>query len=190
MKKEIMPMKEAIYNIINDMVEYLDVSQMKRLHEVLIKRLTESQKEEVKIIDNCEYMNMFLAAKKIEGCSKRTLQFYRVTIEKMLSMVEIPLQKMTTEVLRKYLADYQNLNNCSKVTIDNIRRNLSSFFSWLEEEDYILKSPMRRIHKIKTGTIVKEIISDESMEKLRDHCKEARDLAMIDLLFSTGIRVG
>ena len=105
MKKEIMPMKEAIYNIINDMVEYLDVSQMKRLHEVLIKRLTESQKEEVKIIDNCEYMNMFLAAKKIEGCSKRTLQFYRVTIEKMLSMVEIPLQKMTTEVLRKYLAD-------------------------------------------------------------------------------------
>ena len=183
-------MKEAIYNIINDMVEYLDVSQMKRLHEVLIKRLTESQKEEVKIIDNCEYMNMFLAAKKIEGCSKRTLQFYRVTIEKMLSMVEIPLQKMTTEVLRKYLADYQNLNNCSKVTIDNIRRNLSSFFSWLEEEDYILKSPMRRIHKIKTGTIVKEIISDESMEKLRDHCKEARDLAMIDLLFSTGIRVG
>lgn len=190
MKKGIMPMKEAIYNIINDMVEYLDVSQMKRLHEVLIKRLTESQKEEVKIIDNCEYMNMFLAAKKIEGCSKRTLQFYRVTIEKMLSMVEIPLQKMTTEVLRKYLADYQNLNNCSKVTIDNIRRNLSSFFSWLEEEDYILKSPMRRIHKIKTGTIVKEIISDESMEKLRDHCKEARDLAMIDLLFSTGIRVG
>ena len=190
MKKEIMPMKEAIYNIINDMVEYLDVSQMKRLHEVLIKRLTESQKEEVKIIDNCEYMNMFLAAKKIEGCSKRTLQFYRVTIEKMLSMVEIPLQKMTTEVLRKYLADYQNLNNCSKVTIDNIRRNLSSFFSWLEEEDYILKSPMRRIHKIKTGTIVKEIISDESMEKLRDHCKKARDLAMIDLLFSTGILVG
>ena len=76
------------------------------------------------------------------------------------------------------------------MTIDNIRRNLSSFFSWLEEEDYILKSPMRRIHKIKTGTIVKEIISDESMEKLRDHCKEARDLAMIDLLFSTGIRVG
>ena len=89
-----------------------------------------------------------------------------------------------------YLANYQKRNNCSNVTVDNVRRNISSFFSWLEEEDHILKSPVKRIHKIKTKTVVKEVISDESIEILRDNCKEKRDLAIIDLLFSTGMRVG
>ena len=97
---------------------------------------------------------------------------------------------MTTEDIRSYLADYQKINNCSKVTVDNIRRNISSFFTWLEEEDYILKSPMRRIHKIKTKTAVKEVISDEMIEKMRDNCAEVRDLAIVDLLYSTGMRVG
>ena len=112
------------------------------------------------------------------------------TIEQLLKDITEPLRRMTTEILREYLVRYQKKNNCSKVTVDNVRRNLSSFFSWLEEEDYILKSPMRRIHKIRTKTVVKETISDESIEILRDGCTEKRDLAMIDLLFSTGMRVG
>ena len=107
-----------------------------------------------------------------------------------MQTVDTPLRKMTTEEIRRYLVEYQKINNCGKVTIDNVRRNISSFFSWLEEEDYILKSPMRRIHKIKTKQPVKETISDEAIERLRDNCKCARDLAMIDLLYSTGIRVG
>ncbi len=115
---------------------------------------------------------MFLDAKKIEGCSERTLQYYRVTVEHLLSQMGNSVRKVTTEEIRTYLADYQKNSNCSNVTIDNIRRNISSFFSWLEEEDYILKSPMRRIHKIKTKTVVKNTISDESIEKLRDHCTE------------------
>ena len=108
----------------------------------------------------------------------------------MLKRITIPLRQIATEDIRQYLIDYQKINNCGKVTIDNIRRNLSSFFSWLEEEDHILKSPVKRIHKIKTKTVVKEVISDESIEILRDNCKEKRDLAIIDLLFSTGMRVG
>ena len=108
----------------------------------------------------------------------------------MLQKIETPVRKISTEEIRKYLVDYQKINDCSKVTVDNVRRNISSFFSWLEEEDYILKSPMRRIHKIKTKQPVKEIISDEAIELLRDHCQCPRDLAMIDLLYSTGIRVG
>ncbi len=111
-------------------------------------------------------------------------------MERLLQTVDTPLRKMTTEEIRRYLVEYQKINNYGKVTIDNVRRNISSFFSWLEEEDYILKSPMRRIHKIKTKQPVKETISDEAIERLRDNCKCVRDLAMIDLLYSTGIRVG
>ena len=162
---------------------------MKRLQEVLLKRMEETE-EEVESIENITYMEMFLAAKRIEGCSERTILYYKSSIENLLRCVELPLRKMTTDVLRKYLSDYQARNNCGKVTVDNVRRNLSSFFSWLEEEDHIIKSPIRRIHKVKTGTTVKEVISDENIERLRDHCQEMRDLAMIDLLFSTGMRVG
>ena len=107
-----------------------------------------------------------------------------------MAQIKTSVRKITTEEIRLYLAEYQRRNNCSNVTVDNVRRNISSFFSWLEEEDYILKSPMKRIHKIKTKTVVKNIISDEGIEKLRDNCKEKRDLAIIDLLYSTGIRVG
>ena len=133
---------------------------------------------------------MFLAAKQIEGCSERTINYYRVTVEHLLSQTDTSVRKITTEEIREYLANYQKRNNCSNVTVDNIRRNISSFFSWLEEEDYILKSPMKRIHKIKTKTVVKSVISDEGIERLRDNCVSKRDLAIIDLLYSTGIRVG
>lgn len=182
-------MDNQIYNIINDMSEVLNVAQMKKLQEVLIERLV-TQQARPEESDNEEYLDMFLTAKRIEGCSERTLEYYRCTIKMMLDKIKTPVRQMTTEMLRDYLSQYQEINNCGRVTIDNIRRNLSSFFSWLEEEDHILKSPIRRIHKIKTKKVVKEIISDENMEILRDGCNEMRDLAMIDLLASTGIRVG
>ena len=182
-------MEEKLICILNEMAEFLNIAQLKKLQEVLIKNLAE--KDAVKTeIGNNEYLKLFLDAKKIEGCSERTLKYYQVTIEHLLSNIQTPIRKITTDELRGYLVEYQKINNCSKVTVDNVRRNISSFFSWLEEEDFILKSPMRRIHKIKTKTVVKETISDESIEKLRDGCHEIRDLAMIDLLYSTGIRVG
>lgn len=182
-------MEEKIVKIINEMAEYLNVSQMKKLQEILLKTFSEKElsKEE---ISNRDYLQLYLDAKKIEGCSYRTIHYYRTTIEKLFLHIKTPIRKMSTEQIRHYLVEYQKINNCSKVTVDNIRRNISSFFSWLEEEDYILKSPMKRIHKIKTKQQVKETISDEAIEQLRDHCNCTRDLAMIDLLYSTGIRVG
>lgn len=182
-------MDEKLVNIINEMAEYLNIAQMKKLQEVLLRHLINSEVEKSNV-SNLEYLQMFIDAKRIEGCSDRTLGYYQVTVEHLLKTVDVEVRKMTTDDLRNYLAEYQQINNCSKVTVDNIRRNLSSFFSWLEEEDYILKSPMRRIHKIKTKQQVKEIISDEMIEKMRDNCKTKRDLAIIDLLYSTGIRVG
>ena len=182
-------MKEIIFEILNDMAEELSVMQLKKLQEVLLKRLQEKD-EQVEPARNDEYLEMFINAKKIEGCSARTLKYYRSSVQHMFSRIETPVRKITTEQLREYLTGYQQINNCGKSTVDNIRRNISSFFSWLEEEDHILKSPMRRIHKIKTKTKVKETISDEDIERLRDHCEVTRDIAIIDLLYSTGIRVG
>ena len=168
-------MEEKLVNILNEMAEVLSITQMKKLQEVLLRNLSESSVQSSSI-SNQEYMKLYLEAKKIEGCSERTLQYYRVTIEKLLRKIEEPIRKINTEQIRAYLSEYQQINNCSKVTVDNIRRNISSFFSWLEEEDYILKSPMRRIHKIKTKQQVKEIISDEAIERLRDSCCCPRDL--------------
>ena len=182
-------MEEKIVTILNEMSAYLSIPQMKKLQEVVLKTFSENELDK-KHITNEEFLKMFLDAKKIEGCSERTIQYYAVTVEHLLKQTDTEVRKITTEEIRAYLADYQKINGCSNVTIDNIRRNISSFFSWLEEEDYILKSPMRRIHKIKTKQQVKETISDEAIEQLRDHCTCARDLAMIDLLYSTGIRVG
>lgn len=182
-------MEEKFVEIINEMAEVLNAAQLKKMQEVLLKHLADNSLER-KDISNYEYLKMFLEAKQIEGCSERTIKYYRVTIEHLLKNVQNPIRKITTEMMREYLVDYQKINNCGKTTVDNIRRNISSFFSWLEEEDYILKSPMRRIHKIKTKKAVKNIITDEEIEKLRDNCRNLRDTAMIDLLYSTGIRVG
>lgn len=182
-------MEERLVNILNEMADMLSIAQMKKLQEVLLKNLSESSTPD-RSISNSEYLKLFLDAKKIEGCSERTLKYYRITIEKLLNRIADPVRKISTEQIRSYLSEYQQINNCSKVTVDNVRRNISSFFSWLEEEDYILKSPMKRIHKIKTKQQVKEIISDEEIERLRDSCSCSRDLAMIDILYSTGIRVG
>lgn len=182
-------MEEKIVVVLNEMSEYLSIPQMKKLQEVIIRTFAENEATKTEI-SNEEFLNMFLSAKRIEGCSERTIAYYQMTVQHMLSTTEKSVRKITTEEIREYLANYQKRNNCSNVTVDNVRRNISSFFSWLEEEDYILKSPMKRIHKIKTKTVVKSTISDEGIEKLRDGCREKRDLAMIDLLYSTGIRVG
>ena len=132
----------------------------------------------------------FISAKRIEGCSEKTLKYYQSTIDALLTTFGKSAQQLTTEDLRDYLTNYQRKRQSSKVTIDNIRRILSSFFSWLEDEDYIIKSPVRRIHKVKTAKVVKDTYTDEELELMRDNCRSVRDLAMIDLFASSGMRVG
>ena len=191
-------MKTRIINKIKSKMKlYLDENQLIILDETLRNifkdyDIVESESEFtiVESKENSILLMNFLASKHIEGCSERTITYYNSTIEKMLESINKKIEFITTDDLRKYLADYKNNTNASKATVDNIRRVLSSFFSWLEDEDYILKNPVRRIHKIKTRKVVKEVISDESFEILRDTCSNIRDLAMIELLASTGIRVG
>ena len=154
---------------------------------VIAEKLPDS---EARVKANSQLQTLFISAKRVEGCSEKTLKYYASTIEYMLRQIDKNIVDITTTDLRCYLASYQSNNQSSKVTIDNIRRIFSSFFAWLEDEDYILKSPVRRIHKVKTGSLIKEVLSDENLEILRDNCTHIRDLAIVDMLSSTGIRVG
>ena len=186
--------QELMTEVLQQMLPYLDNAQLKQLRQVMEQALyhykvsgSETKPEED---DNDDLIAMFIAAKRIEGCSEKTLKYYQTTIDSMTSYLGKNVRHILTEDLRTYLTEYQNRNHSSRVTIDNIRRILSSFFSWLEDEDYIIKSPVRRIHKVKTACSIKETYSDEELEKMRDNCEELRDLAIIDMLASTGMRIG
>ena len=189
--------KLFVEKIIDTAGEFLDNNQRIKLKEILteiclnynIEILEQSQKQEIQK-NNEEILNKFISSKEIEGCSVRTLKYYKDNISKMLDTVNLPINEITTETLRNYLSNYKNNSTAGMVTIDNIRRTLSSFFAWLENEDYIVKSPVRRIHKVKATKKVKETLTDENLEKLRDTCSNVRDLAILELLISTGIRVG
>lgn len=184
--------QQIIIDVMQQMLPHLDNAQMQKLQKVLEYTLhgCEITVLEENDNDNLQLVESFVSAKRIEGCSEKTLKYYRTTIETMLISVDKSIRYIQTEDLRSYLINYQNEKQSSRVTIDNIRRILSSFFSWLEDEDYILKSPVRRIHKVKTATNIKETYTDEELETMRDSCTELRDLAIIDMLASTGMRVG
>lgn len=185
--------QNLITDVVQAMLPYLNNAQTEKLQEVLQHSLSDYEvveNEEKKEISEQNLVDLFLSAKHIEGCTEKTLKYYNATIQSMLDGIGKGIKHIVTDDIRCYLTEYQAKKKSSKVTIDNIRRILSSFFSWLEDEDYILKSPVRRIHKVKTGTSIKETYSDEALELMRDNCTELRDLAMIDMLASTGMRVG
>ena len=181
-------MASKITEIEQAMLQYLNNQQMEQLHRVLVRTLDDNNASAND--EERDFLAVYIAAKRVEGCSDKTLHYYEASITNALNSIQKPVRQITTDDLRLYLDTYQQRNNAGKVTIDNIRRVLSSFFSWLEDEDYILKSPVRRIHKVKTGKTVKETYSDEALEIMRDHAENIRDLAIIDLLASTGMRVG
>jgi putative integrase len=187
-------MKQKLINeVVQGMLGSINNAQLQKLQQILEHALFDKEiiaSSNVQEDTSEDLLENFLSAKRIEGCSEKSLVYYRNTIQAMLDVVEKPVREIDTDNLREYLTDYQKEKNSSKVTIDNIRRILSSFFSWLEDEDYIIKSPVRRIHRVKSATTIKETYSDENLETMRDSCTELRDLALIDILASTGMRIG
>lgn len=186
--------KELIAEVMQRMLSYLDNAQLKQLQQALDKTLLNYEVTGAVVTpvenDNVKLLETFISSKRVEGCSEKTLKYYRTTIEAMLQYMQKNVRRILTEDLRNYLTEYQAKNQSGRVTIDNIRRILSSFFAWLEDEDYVVKSPVRRIHKVKTATCIKETYTDEDLERMRDHCENLRDLAIIDMLASTGMRIG
>ena len=185
--------QDLIKDVIQGMLPYLNNAQNEKLQEILQYTLAKydvTENKQKKETSEQNFVELFLSAKRIEGCSEKSLKYYKATIDAMFNELQKGVKHIVTDDIRRYLTKYQEKKKSSKVTIDNIRRILSSFFSWLEDEDYILKNPVRRIHKVKTGINIKETYSDETLELMRDNCTELRDLAIIDLLASTGMRVG
>ncbi|MCM1328009.1 MAG: tyrosine-type recombinase/integrase [Ruminococcus sp.] len=187
-------MKQELMNdVIQGMLPFLNNAQNEKLQEVLKCALANYEVTARQNAENCseqDYVELFISAKRIEGCSEKSLKYYKSTLDAMLLKLDKSVRHIVTEDIRKYLTEYQERKKSTNVTIDNIRRIFSSFFSWLEEEDYILKSPVRRIHRVKSAANIKETYSDEVLELMRDNCTNIRDLAIIDLLASTGMRVG
>lgn len=187
-------MKQSlITDVMYEMMPHLNNAQAEKLKEALqhsLSKYTVIVRESVETDTEINLVELFLSAKRIEGCSEKSLKYYESTIMALLDGVGKGVKYIGTEDIRTYLTDYQARKQSSKVTMDNIRRILSSFFSWLEDEDHILKSPVRRIHKVKAGSSIKETYTDESLELMRDNCTDLRDLAIIDMLASTGMRVG
>lgn len=188
--------EELIETIMQQMLPYLDNAQVEKLKDTLhycmhdVEIVTDNSKLPKPVETNGSLLSKFMSAKRVEGCSVKTLNYYQSVLLKLFSIVPVSVLHMKTEHIRSYLSAYADRTKCSKSNLDNIRRILSSFFTWLEEESYILKNPVRRIHKIKVDKTVKETYSDEAMERMRDECHCLRDLAIIDLLASSGMRVG
>lgn len=189
---------DVISNITKDMEDSLTDYQLNKLKESLIINFegvefivkTDELKHQEELDENKNMIDSFISSKQVEGCSERTIKYYKEIIEKFVNRFDKSIKQISTNDIRNYLSNYKDNSSCGSTTIDNIRRVLSSFFSWLEDEDYIIKSPVRRIHKIKTAVVVKEVLTDENLEKLRDECENIRDLSLIELLISTGMRVG
>ena len=189
---------DMILSITKDMEDSLTNYQLNKLKESLIVNFanvefiikTDELKHQEELDENLQMIESFISSKQVEGCSNRTIKYYKEIIDKFNDNFDKSIKSISTDEIRTYLSNYKDKSSCSSITIDNIRRVLSSFFSWLEDEDYIIKSPVRRIHKIKTATVVKEVLTDENLERLRDECENIRDLSLVELLISTGMRVG
>ena len=189
---------EVISNITKDMEDSLTDYQLNKRKESLIINFegvefiikTDELKHQEELDENKNMIDSFISSKQVEGCSERTIKYYKEIIEKFVNSFDKSIKQISTNEIRNYLSNYKDSSSCGSTTIDNIRRVLSSFFSWLEDEDYIVKSPVRRIHKIKTAVVVKEVLTDENLERLRDECENIKDLSLIELLISTGMRVG
>ena len=185
--------EQLITEVQQQMLPFLNNEQLRKLRaamEFCLHGLEVTQTDQQQEQEQTDATAAFIAAKRIEGCSEKTLTYYRNTIDAMTAAIGKPVQRITTDDIRQYLTTYQMQRKSSKVTIDNIRRILATFYSWLEDEDYIVKSPVRRIHKVKTAKVIKETYTDEALEQMRDNCDSLRDLAIIDLLASSGMRVG
>ena len=139
--------------------------------------------------EQLQLLKEFLLTKKIEGCSINTIKDYHDRIIKLIDWSPKDLRELTSKDIRDYLIEYQEVRNVSRSTLDTMRLVFSSFYGFLENEEYITKNPVRKIHRIRSEDVLKPPFSDEELESIRKAAKSIRDLAIIDLLYSSGMRI-
>ena len=138
-----------------------------------------------------EMVSSFITAKQLEGCTPKTLHYYKSELRKLLLDTQKPVVEMTTDDVRGYLMRHSEKSGCRKSTTNNMRRIFSSFFGWLEDEDYIQKSPMRRIKNIRVEKRIKPVFTTQELTRLRCAASDNLvDAALLELLASSGIRMG
>lgn len=191
-----MTKEQFINEIVSAMSNALDNSQSTQLINTLsimlkdVELIATNNQLSTDLQNNHKILNCFFACKKIDGMSFDTEKTYKFDIGKFLDYINwMPLTKVDTNVIRLFLLHLEQKGN-AKTTVDNNRRVLNTFFQWMEDEDYIHKNPCRKIKRIKEKKMVKKYFTELDMEKLRDACKNIRELALIDLLVSSGVRVG
>ena len=184
-----------IRNIIGDMKHSLNQRELSELNRVLITHLMDVEiigrelpYEEDFRKENERLMGLFIDAKRLEGRSKNTIAYYQHMIVRLCDFLDKPILLMTTQDIRQFLLHCHS--TMKPVSVNNVKRIYSSFFQWLENEEYILKSPVKRIGNIKVDKVIKKPFSITETEKLRIGCETLRLRAMLEFLLSTGVRVG
>lgn len=181
--------------LLSGLVGILGQEKIDLVDRVLIKILNkyEITKKHNELIvygdDNDKIRKQFIASMRLEGKSEKTLVQYNRAIMKMIEFISKPFTKIQTNDIRFYLSNYQATRGVSKRTLDNERRFLSAFFSWLTIEEIIQKNPMLRIKKVKQDKVIKKPFSDIEVEKLRLNCKNKKEKALVEFMLSTGCRV-
>lgn len=138
---------------------------------------------------NHEFINRFLAAKLVKGCTERTISQYRVELSKIITKLRKSVLEITSDDIRLYLAVRMTQDGISKVTANNELRYMRSFFAWLNDEELIAKNPTAKIDAIKQEKRKKKALTEMECEKLREACRTSQEIAIIELLLSTGCRV-
>ncbi len=139
---------------------------------------------------NEKMLKQFLATKRIEGRSEKTLERYAYFIRKLMDFYpNLTFRDMSTSSLRYFMAVYQQQGNDSSTSMDGIRRIFSSFFNWLSDEDMIDKSPAKRLSKIKHDSYQEEPFTEWEMEAIMVYATDIKDKAIFEFLYSTACRV-
>lgn len=182
---------EAIFNTLQEMTPKLSLNQLRELQNSLYKCFAEATNSSVKQLSNNDYIDRYISAKKVEGMAESTIKSYKSSITKFLNYCDDKLiVRITTDDVRAAINRYKDESHCSDLTLDTFRRRISAVFSWLLEEEYIVRNPVSRVHKINYTKKVKTVFSEEEIERIYDNCVSYRELALIGLLNSTGVRVG
>lgn len=187
---------DIVQEVVLKMSSDLSDKQLRKLGEVLsvcVKDYTFTKNTEIACYEQTDWekiLKIFIASKGLKNCSQGTRYNYYSRLRNLMTMLGKNIADITTNDLRYYLAMYKETHKISDSYIDTIRRYISSFFSFCQIEGYITTNPAERLEKVKVPKILKNAFSQRDLVILKENAECIRDLALIEVLYSTAGRVG